>query len=60
MSPGEWIVVHGRERGMLCALRMIDGKKVNPQDYRDCLKELMNVCMLCNDSGLTFNEVCKT
>ena len=37
---------------------MVEGQKVNPQDYDQCLKELMNICMLCNDSGLAYNEVC--
>ena len=37
--------------------RMIDGAKVNPGDFTDSLKELANVCMLCNDSGLAYNEV---
>ena len=36
---------------------MVGGQKVNPQDYAGCLKELMNICMLCNDSGLAYNEV---
>lgn len=35
---------------------MVDGKKVDSQDYGSCLKELMNICMLCNDSGLAYNE----
>lgn len=26
-------------------------------DYRTSLKELMDICMLCNDSGLAYNEV---
>lgn len=38
--------------------RMVDGQKINPQDYEQSLKELMTICMLCNDSGLAYNEVC--
>jgi Ca2+ transporting ATPase len=30
---------------------------VSGQDYATCLTELVNVCVLCNDSGLAYNEV---
>ena len=26
-------------------------------DYAQNLKELVDICVLCNDSGLTYNEV---
>jgi hypothetical protein len=35
----------------------MDGQRVNSQDHQGALKELMNICMLCNDSGLAYNEV---
>lgn len=37
--------------------RLLEGKKVVASDYNECLKELANICMLCNDSGLAYNEV---
>ena len=37
--------------------RNIDHKKVDCQDYAGCLKELMDICLLCNDSALVYNEV---
>ena len=35
----------------------LDGKEVNGGTYREGLKELMDICTLCNDSGLAYNEV---
>ena len=39
---------------------MLEGCAVSGQDYADCLSELVNICVLCNDSGLAYNEVCDT
>ena len=39
-------------RGSLCG-----GADVRSGEYRDALKEFMDICMLCNDSGLDYNEV---
>ncbi len=38
--------------GSLCG-----GVDVRSGEYRDALKEFMDICMLCNDSGLDYNEV---
>ena len=38
-------------------IRLLDGEKVIASDYSKCLEELTHVCMLCNDSGLAYNEV---
>ena len=35
----------------------IDGEEVQGSAYKDGLKELMDICTLCNDSGLAYNEV---
>jgi len=35
----------------------LDGKKVNSVEYKSNLAELMDICLLCNDSGLAYNEV---
>ncbi|XP_064392780.1 sarcoplasmic/endoplasmic reticulum calcium ATPase 2-like isoform X2 [Halichondria panicea] len=32
------------------------GADVRSGEYRDALKEFMDICMLCNDSGLDYNE----
>ena len=37
---------------------MLDGKVVNGSDFAGCLKELVTICVMCNDSGLAYNEVC--
>ena len=37
----------------------LDGQCVSGQDYSRCLSELVNICVLCNDSGLAYNEVDK-
>lgn len=48
---------------MICTMYLtlsystLDGEEVNGSTYRDGLKELMDICTLCNDSGLAFNEV---
>ncbi|CAI8023215.1 Calcium-transporting ATPase sarcoplasmic/endoplasmic reticulum type [Geodia barretti] len=34
----------------------LGGGAVSGQDYATCLTELVNVCVLCNDSGLAYNE----
>ncbi len=39
----------------MCSL--MNGEKVNVAEYVPCLKELMDICMMCNDSGLSYNEV---
>ena len=36
---------------------MINGKVVEGVDYADDLSELSSICVLCNDSGLDYNEV---
>ena len=36
---------------------MFEDKKVSGKDYEGCLKELMDICVMCNDSGLSYNEV---
>ncbi|KAL5477122.1 hypothetical protein EMCRGX_G023868 [Ephydatia muelleri] len=33
-----------------------EGHKVSGKDYEGCLKELMDVCVMCNDSELSYNE----
>ena len=39
-------------------LRTLGGQAVSSvQDYAECLSELVDVCVLCNDSGLAYNEV---
>ena len=35
----------------------VDGEQVQGSAYKDGLKELMDICTLCNDSGLAYNEV---
>ena len=35
----------------------LDGEEVKGCTYREGLKELMDICTLCNDSGLAYNEV---
>jgi hypothetical protein len=35
----------------------LDGSEVKGSSYKQGLKELMDVCTLCNDSGLAYNEV---
>ena len=37
--------------------RLCGGADVTSGEYRDALKEFMDICMLCNDSGLDYNEV---
>ena len=37
--------------------REFEGHKVSGKDYEGCLKELMDVCVMCNDSELSYNEV---
>lgn len=34
----------------------LDGQSVSGQEYSRCLSELVNICVLCNDSGLAYNE----
>ena len=34
-----------------------DGSKINNTEYSYCLKELVDICVLCNDSSLSYNEV---
>ncbi len=38
--------------------RLCGGVEVKSGEQKDALKEFMNICMLCNDSGLDYNEVC--
>ena len=40
---------------LLC--REFEGHKVSGKDNEGCLKELMDVCVMCNDSELSYNEV---
>ena len=40
----------------LC-LSSLDGGEVKGSTYKQGLKELMDICTLCNDSGLAYNEV---
>ena len=35
----------------------LEEQSVVGQEYCECLSELVNVCVLCNDSGLAYNEV---
>ena len=35
----------------------LDGSEVKGSSYKQGLKELMDICTLCNDSGLAYNEV---
>ena len=37
--------------------RLLGKEKVKGCDHAHCLQELVNVCVLCNDSGLSYNEV---
>lgn len=39
---------------------LLGEKAVDVRDYSTSLSELVNICVLCNDSGLAFNEVCPT
>ena len=36
----------------------LDGVEVKGSSFKQGLKELMEICTLCNDSGLAYNEVC--
>lgn len=36
---------------------VLNGEEVSGQDYAGCLRELVNICVLCNDSELAYNEV---
>ena len=45
--------------GVLFA-RLFENQEVKGHDYCQNLKELMDICMLCNDSGLDYNEVHST
>ena len=38
-------------------LSLLNGEQVTGADYAKCLRELVNICVLCNDSELTYNEV---
>ncbi len=38
--------------------RLCGGVEIQSGEYKDALKELMDICMLCNDSGLDYNAVC--
>ncbi len=40
--------------------RLCGGADVTSGEYRDALKEFMDICMLCNDSGLDYNEVSRS
>lgn len=35
---------------------LVDGNKTNGSEHRHCLKELVDICVLCNDSSLNYNE----
>ena len=35
----------------------LDGSEVEGSSFKQGLKELMDICTLCNDSGLAYNEV---
>ena len=37
----------------------LDDQEVKGNTYKEGLKELMDICTLCNDSGLAYNEVGK-
>lgn len=41
-------------------LSLLNGEQVTGADYAKCLRELVNICVLCNDSELTYNEVRNT
>ena len=38
---------------------LLNGEQVSGTDYDKCLRELVNICVLCNDSELAYNEVGK-
>lgn len=35
---------------------VLNGEEISGQDYAGCLRELVNICVLCNDSELAYNE----
>ena len=38
-------------------LKLVQKRKVRAQDFAYYLKELADICVLCNDSSLSYNEV---
>ncbi len=36
---------------------LYEGRKIDTIDYSSYLKELVDICVLCNDSNLSYNEV---
>ena len=45
-------------KSVITTYSTLDDSEVKGSSFKQGLKELMDICTLCNDSGLAYNEVC--